>query len=103
MHGVLRLLFLRKLEHDRAGHVVPGAVGGVDERGCDRRHIPGKGEERKKSRLAAGHGPSSKCLIANANARFCPRTGDVEGRQIRHAQVKVVLIWIDTEYRWSRH
>src|SRR5438094_441326 len=87
VHGVFRLLLFRKLEHDRAGHVVPRASGGVNQRNCAGRHIPGKGEDRKEARLAVGHGPGPKCLITDAHARFRPTTGNIEGREISHAQI----------------
>ena len=103
VNRVLRLLLLRESDCDRAGHVIPRSVAGEDLRNRVGGHIPCECEERKQSRLAARHGPGAKCLIAHAHTRGGPTTRDIEGRQIGHAEIEIVLFRVDTHSRRLRH
>jgi hypothetical protein len=64
--GVLRLLLLGELEHDRASHLVSCAIRGVHQRDRARRHIPAKANSEKKPGLPLGISKSN-CRCASAS------------------------------------
>ena len=103
MNRIFRLLLLGKLDYERAGHVAARAVARKHLWNRAPRHIPRKRKQREQTRLAARHRPGAKRLVADAHARLAPATGDIEGRQIGHAQIEVVLFGIDTHRRRLRH
>src|SRR5271157_3146295 len=89
---VFRLLLLRENYGQCARNVVTCTVLCKNYRHCIWRHVPSERIERKQAGLPTRHGPCAKCLIANTHSRFSPSPGHIEGRQVGHSEIKVMLL-----------
>src|SRR3954454_10812161 len=103
MLRVLGLFFLGKLHYQSTARIVARAIRGERDRLGSFRHVPGEGVKRKISRLSARHGPGTELLVAYADARLCPVSGNGHSRQVRHAPIEIVLIGIGGNRWWLSH
>src|SRR5947209_3672155 len=73
---------------------VPTRIGGINDRRSAGRHVPGKRIQRKITWLAIGHGPGPESLVADPDTGFGPVSREIEGSQVGHAEIEIVLVGI---------